>query len=77
MANMVTSKGQVTIPKAIRDLLGIEPGSAVDFRIDKTGQVVVERSEGMRPPSRFEKFRGIAGPGPSTDELMAMLRGEN
>ncbi len=77
MATTVTSKGQVTIPKAIRDLLGIEPGSAVDFRIDKTGQVVVERSEGMRPPSRFEKFRGIAGPGPSTDELMAMLRGED
>lgn len=77
MATNLTSKGQVTIPKAIRDLLGIEPGNAVNFRIDQTGQVVVERSDGTRPPSRFEKFRGIAGPGPSTDELMAMLRGED
>ena len=30
MATTVTSKGQVTIPKAVRDRLGIEPGSAVD-----------------------------------------------
>ena len=30
MATSVTRKGQVTIPKPIRDRLGIEPGNAVD-----------------------------------------------
>ena len=32
MATTVTSKGQVTIPKSVRDHLGIRPGSRVDFR---------------------------------------------
>lgn len=77
MATTVTSKGQVTIPKEIRDLLGIEPGNAVEFRVDQTGQVVVKKIGGPRPESRFEAVRGILGPNPSTDELMAMLRGDD
>ena len=37
----VTSKGQVTIPKAIRDYLKLDAGSKVDFVIDLDGQVKV------------------------------------
>jgi antitoxin PrlF len=76
MANTVTSKGQVTIPKRIRDYLGIEPGSEVNFRRAEDGHIIIERADGTRPPSRFEKLRGSAGPGMTTDELMALLRGE-
>ena len=36
----VTSKGQVSIPKRVRDLLRIEPGSAVDFDVEADGRVV-------------------------------------
>jgi len=76
MANTVTSKGQVTIPKPVRDYLGIEPGSEVNFRRADDGHIIIERADGTRPPSRFAKARGHAGPGMTTDELMALLRGE-
>lgn len=76
MTTTVTSKGQVTIPKPIRGYLGIEPGSQVNFRRADDGNIVIERADGTRPPSRFAKLVGSAGPGPTTDELMALLRGE-
>lgn len=37
----VTSKGQVTIPKKIRDFLRVKPGDRIDFDIDVGGKVVV------------------------------------
>ena len=76
MATKVTSKGQVTIPKAVRDHLGIAPGSEVAFRRAADGSIVIEKADGTRQPSRFAKLVGVAGPGPSTDEIMAMTRGE-
>jgi len=76
MTSTVTSKGQVTIPKPLRDLLGIEPGSRVDFELMADGRVVLVKTEGERPKSRFEALRGRAGPGLSTAEIMALTRGE-
>ena len=76
MATTVTTKGQVTIPKPVRDYLGIEPGSEVNFRRAEDGHIIIERADGTRPPSRFEKLLGSAGPGPTTDELMKLLRGD-
>jgi AbrB family looped-hinge helix DNA binding protein len=35
----ITTKGQVTIPKEIRDYLNLDPGSKVDFVIDENGTV--------------------------------------
>jgi AbrB family looped-hinge helix DNA binding protein len=82
MATTVTSKGQVTIPKEVRDLLGITPGSNVAFDMAENGQVLLRkidgpRGRGGRPPSRFAKLRGKATAGLSTDEIMALTRGEN
>jgi antitoxin PrlF len=76
MAAKVTSKGQVTIPKPVRDHLGIVPGSEVEFRLAADGGIVIEKADGTRPPSRFAKLVGIAGPGLSTDEIMAITRGD-
>ena len=76
MATTVTSKGQVTIPKPVRDYLGIGPGSQIAFRRAADGSIVIEKADGTRQASRFAKLVGIAGPGPSTDEIMAMTRGE-
>ncbi len=37
----LTSKGQVTIPKTVRELLGVKPGDQLDFVVDDEGRVVV------------------------------------
>jgi antitoxin PrlF len=47
---LVTSKGQVTIPKALRDRFGIEPGTEVDFAAAEDGirlRKVVDRKKGL------------------------------
>ena len=74
MATTVTAKGQVTIPKPVRDRLGIEPGAAVEFELAEDGRVVLTKVDGKRPPSRFRALRGRAGAGLSTDEIMALTR---
>ena len=77
MATTVTSKGQVTIPKPIRERLGIEPGSSVDFQMDASGNVILLKADRSRPRNRFDAVRGILAPNPSTDEIMALLRGDD
>lgn len=76
MATTVTSKGQVTIPKPVRDLLGIKPGNRVDFERAPDGRVVLVKVDGKQRPSRFARLRGHAGKGLSTDAIMALTRGE-
>lgn len=41
MLSTVTDKGQVTFPKAIRDRLGIRPGTRVDFQLEPDGTLRV------------------------------------
>lgn len=76
MSTTVTSKGQVTIPKRVRDLLGIGPGSMIDFEHAPDGRVVLVKVEKKARPNRFARLRGHAGKGLSTAEIMAMTRGE-
>ena len=76
MTATVTAKGQVTIPKPVRDLLGIAPGSKVDFRRAPDGSVVLVRADEKRPANRFSKLRGHAGKGLGTDAIMTLTRGE-
>ena len=77
MAVTVTRKGQVTIPKPVRDRLGINPGSKIDFEVGEDGRAYLRRVG--RPaikPSRFERMRGTATSGLTTDEIMALTRGD-
>lgn len=81
MATMMTVKGQVTIPKKVRDALRLTPGSPVDFEVNEAGQVVVrkatERGRGrQRTVDRFSAARGRAQIKWRTDDLMALLRGD-
>jgi antitoxin PrlF len=73
MAATVTAKGQITIPKQVREHLGIQAGSKVDFRRLDDGQVAIVRAGGDKR-SRISKMRGTSKRGWTTDELMALLR---
>ena len=81
MPMKVTAKGQVTIPKAIRDLLGIKPGSKVAFTLAEDGRVnlskIDKESASGGQPNRFAVLRGSSSSGMSTEEIMALTRGEN
>jgi antitoxin PrlF len=74
----VANDGQVTIPRQMLQQLGVGPGNEVDVRRSANGTLVIEKVETEKPldPDRFEKLRGTADAGFSTDEIMAMTRGE-
>lgn len=77
MTTTLTSKGQVTIPKKVRDALHLEPGNAIEFAVNPDGEVVLRkagRRAGGIKRDRFETARGTAQIKWRTDELMALLR---
>jgi antitoxin PrlF len=80
MSTTVTSKGQVTIPKKVREHLGIVPGTAVDFLPEPDGRVMlVKKAGGARSArsrrSRFAALRGSATVRMTTRQIMALTRG--
>ncbi|TCZ53172.1 AbrB/MazE/SpoVT family DNA-binding domain-containing protein [Roseicella aquatilis] len=81
MGMPVTVKGQVTIPKPIRDRLGLAPGSRVVFDIDPDGKVVLRKSEApaAHQEDRFNRLIGCgtALRGMSTEEIMRLMRGDD
>ncbi|MFC5740371.1 AbrB/MazE/SpoVT family DNA-binding domain-containing protein [Dyella tabacisoli] len=77
----ITSKGQVTIPQAVREQAGLLPHSEVEFDVRSNGEVVIRRMSTPVSPIRaaFQKVRGSATAqefkGMGTDEFMRFLRG--
>lgn len=71
----VTTQGQVTIPRHIREKLGITPRTEVDF-VEENGRVYLVRASAPEPQTRFRRFRGIATVKLSTEEIMSLTRGE-
>jgi len=69
----VTSKGQVTIPRNIREALGISPETEIDFK-EENGRFYIEKTGDPINTGKFAKFRGIATANMSTDEIMNLTR---
>jgi AbrB family looped-hinge helix DNA binding protein len=78
MTTTITIKGQVTLPKAVRDEVGLKPGDKVDVRATASGGVYIEKP-GKRSAYR-KKLEAISQrrliKGKSTDEIMRDLRGD-
>lgn len=77
MATNLTSKGQVTVPKAVRDYLGLKPGATVTFERLPSGEVVLRPARSGKKPreSRFAKLRGRATVRMNTEAILALTRG--
>lgn len=69
----VAERGQVTIPKPLRDRLGIRPGTVLEFR-EEAGHLVAEKTQPQNP---LDEAYGSLGQGRRTDEILRELRGES
>jgi AbrB family looped-hinge helix DNA binding protein len=78
----ITSKGQVTIPQAIRDELGLLPNTEVTFEVvDGEARLRKADNRGGKRLSRGDRvvkhLRSVRGSNKlSTDEIMALMRGK-
>ncbi len=79
MTTTVTVKGQVTLPKKVRDAAGIKPGDRVDVRATAAGTVVIEKAgvaqdykKQLYALAKQRVIRGI-----TADDLTEMSRGES
>lgn len=77
----VTEKGQVTIPDAIRRKAGLLPGTEVEFVHDESGVHIRRISKSRTARDReiedaLKRLRGSASIRMSTEEIMALTRGE-
>ena len=76
----VTSKGQVTIPREIRNRLGLLPHTKVAFELAgdhaRIRKAAHESGESARGRLALQALRGTADVRMSPDEIMALTRGE-
>ena len=82
LTTTVTVKGQVTLPKAVREAAKIRPGDRVNVRVRPEGGVIIEAEAAVKSAeayiarlkdiSRRQPFRGF-----STEEVMRMTRGDD
>jgi AbrB family looped-hinge helix DNA binding protein len=73
MKSVVSEKGQVTIPKKLRDRLGIRPGQVIDWE-EVEGRLVGKRTADDYA-DRLRRVTGVLNLGMRTDDLMEELRG--
>jgi antitoxin PrlF len=73
----ITSKGQVTIPQAIRERYGLLPDTDVDFIVSGGRVTIVPRMIQVddRAAEVLARLSGSATTGMSTDEILALTRG--
>jgi antitoxin PrlF len=72
MRSTISEKGQVTVPKPLRDRLGIRGGDRLEFT-EESGGLVVRKATDQDP---VEAVYGILSLGESTDEVLRALRGD-
>ena len=77
MGYALTVKGQVTIPKAMRDHMGVGQGLELEFVAQPGGQVLMFPAKPVQPKENpFLKWIGTGVSGMTTEEILNETRGE-
>jgi AbrB family looped-hinge helix DNA binding protein len=86
MATKVTVKGQVTLPKSVREAAGIRPGDSVEVRHLTSGGILIERQvdrnavetvrQRLQDIARRQPMRDGPLGGMTSEEIMRLLRGD-
>ena len=71
MKARVAERGQVTIPKVLRERLGIQAGTVLEFT-ENQGRLIVEKAENV---NAVDQVYGCLGSGRHTDDIMREIRG--
>ena len=79
MNRILTAKNQVTLPKPIRDYLGVSPGERVTFEPLPDGRVAIAAASPLKNKrvDPIASLRGSATRKMRTDAMMRLTRGED
>ena len=69
----VNTKGQVTIPRHVREVLGIGPEMEIEFK-EENGRFYIVKTSKIKTTNKFTKFRGIASVKMTTAEILNLTR---
>ena len=72
MRNKLSDRGQLTIPKALRDRLGMKPGTELEFEADG-GRIIISK---VTQKASLRSVVGVLSDGRRTDEVVRELRGD-
>jgi len=72
MTSTISSKGQITVPKKVRDRLGFRVGTTVEFEFTDKGVLLRKGHKGLRP---VDRVRGLLERTRRTEDVLADLRG--
>ena len=73
MTSTISAKGQITVPKAVRDKLGLRPGARVEFELTPEGAFLRKGHQGG--VRAVDRVLGILKREASTDSLIEAMRG--
>ena len=72
MKTTISEKGQITVPKVLRDRLGIKQGQVLELQ-EESGRIVITKADETDP---VERLYGILPADPTTDDFIASVRGD-
>lgn len=77
MGHALTVKGQVTIPKAMREHMGVSQGQEIEFVAQPGGRVLMFPAKTAPEENPFLKWMGTGVSGMTTEEILRETRGED